>query len=179
MTQSRTPAGSGAGTGTGAEQTGGASTTLNGPVALVWDEVAGRQNRLDNVDEIVFSLTGSSSGEVATYVAKDNGRVVGLTFANDDVIMAGTHGWRILVQDETQSDTELADFNIGSVVTAGNDTVATIAANAVAYVSNSLTGTANHFSKGDVITVDVTETATAGIADVIVHLSYEAQGYVA
>lgn len=175
MAQARSPAGSGENTGKGSEYI---DNTTQYPTELVWTEAPNRTNRLDNVDEFQFELSGSSTGEVASFVAKANGRVTGITVYNGSVANDGTNGWELDILNESRSDAELAHFGLGTGTNAAsaNDNKA-VAANSVATLSNSLVATTAHFSTGDVITVDATEDGTAGVVHVIVHLSYESQGY--
>jgi hypothetical protein len=174
-TKARTPAGSGVGTGTGAKYIVDATQV---PTARTFAEVAGRVNRLLNVDEVTVSITGSSSGEVLQFVALDNGRVEGLYFRNGATACDGSNGWRILVQNEGRSDAEVADFGAGtgSNAAAANDSKA-VDASVISYFSNSLTATTSYFTKGDSITIDVTEDGTAGAADLVLVLNYGAQGW--
>lgn len=177
MAQSRSPAGSGVNSGVGSERINDSDQY---PTAMVFDEVPGRSNRLDNVDEFSFAIATDSTGELATYVALDNGRVTGITVRNGGTDADGSNGWEIDILDSDQSDAELGHFGLGSNTNAAsaNDNK-DIDADTTAYISNSLGAAgANRFSKGDVITVDVTEDGTAGAADVVVHLQYESAGHV-
>lgn len=175
MAQSRTPAGTGVGSGTGSEY------IVDGtqyPAALTWPGVVDRTNRLDNVDEFMVTIGTTSSGEVARFVAKANGRVTGVTVKNGGTAADNSNGWEVDVLNESRSDAELGHFGFGTGTNAAsaNDNVA-VAANATVFISNSLAASTNRFSTGDVITVDVTEDGTAGAADFVVHLSYESEGY--
>ena len=189
MTQVRTPAGSGAGTGTGAEQTGGASTTLNGPVAVTFNEVPGVINGMgsghvwyDIIDGNLFSGTveSTSADFVWNMTAADNGRIVGIMYANGSVAMSASVGWELDFINDTQADETCAYFGFGSGTEAakGTDNDVAVAADTTVYVSNSITTTASHFNAGDVIQVTADRDGTSGVGSFRLLVSYESQGHV-
>lgn len=176
MTQARTPAGTAFGSGAGdfmqdADQF---------PAAVSWNQSVGRANRLDNVDEFAIEVLATSTGEVARFVAKENGRIVGATVHNGATAADGTNGWVVDVKNEDQADELIAQFGVGTVG-AGADEV-DVDANAIAHYPNSLaaseTDTAKYFNYGDVLTVDVTESGTAGAFDIFIKVEYGSQGHV-
>jgi hypothetical protein len=190
MTQRRTPAGSGAGTGTGSEQTGGASTTLNGPVALVFDEIPGVINGMgdghvwyDIIDGNLFSGTveRASSDFVWQFTAADNGRIEGIMYANGAVAMDGSVGWELAFINDTNSDASLAYFGFGSGTEAakGTDNDVAVAAGAIVYVSNSLTATTARFNRGDLCEVTADRDGTTSVGSFRLLVSYESEGYTA
>ena len=164
MTQARTPAGSGAGTGVGPEQTGGDNTTLNAPQAVTFNEIPGVTNTLspglvhmDIIDGTLFSGTveSTSSDFVWQMTAANKGRIVGIMYANGSVACDGTNGWELNFINDTQADVTCAYFGFGSGTEAakGTDNDVAVAANTTVYVSNSITSDASHFNAGDVIQV--------------------------
>ena len=189
MTQARTPAGSGAGTGTGSEQTGGDSTTLNGPVALTFDEVPGTVNsmspglvHLNITDGTLFSGTceSTSSDFVYKFTAADNGRIVGITYTNGAVAMDGSVGWEMDFTNADQSDASCAYFGFGSGTEAAKatDKDDAVAAGASVTLSNSVVTGASHFDKGDVIEMTADRDGTTGVGTWTLLVSYESQGHV-
>ncbi len=177
MTQARTPAGSGSGTGTGSKYIVDATQV---PTARTFDEVPGRVNRLLNVDEYEVTISGSSTGEVLRFTAKDNGRVTGIMYKNGSTACDGSNGWRMLIQNEDRSDAQIADFGAGTGTNAAAaDDGKAVAANGVVYISNSLTANTTYFTKGDSVTLDVTEDGTAGGAEITVLVNYGSKGWAA
>ena len=190
MTQVRTTAGSGAGTGTCSEQTGGASTTLNAPVALVFDEIPGVVNGMgdghvwyDIIDGTLFSGTveRASSDFVWQFTAADNGRIDGILYANGATAMDGTNGWELAFINDTNSDASLAYFGFGSGTEAakGTDKDVAVDAAAIVYLSNSITATTARFNRGDVCEVTADRDGTAGVGSFRLLVSYESEGYTA
>lgn len=186
MAQARSPAGSGAGTGVGSEYIVDATQL---PTPLVWDEVPGHQNTLADglvgmeiIDGTLFSGTvqAASSDFVYKFTAKDNGRIVGITYANGAVAASGTNGWELQFVNVSQSNATAAYFGIGSGTEAskGTDNDVAVAANAVVTLSNSLTTGASHFNKGDVISVTADRDGTTIVGSFILLVSYETQGHV-
>lgn len=190
MAQARTPAGSGAGTGTGSEQTGGDSTTLNGPVAVTFDEVPGVTNAMGNgivhldISDGQFTGTGTSvatsSDWVYNFTAADNGRIVGIIYENGSVACDGTNGWELDWINIDQGNETCAYFGFGSGTEAakGTDNDTAVAANATVYVSNSLTTDASHFNRGDVIQCTADRDGTTVVGSWVLVVSYESQGHV-
>ena len=189
MTQVRTPAGSGAGTGTGAEQTGGESTTLNGPVAVTFNEVPGVINGMgsghvwyDIIDGNLFSGTveSTSADFVWNMTAADNGRIVGIMYANGSVAISASVGWELDFINDTQADETCAYFGFGSGTEAakGTDNDVAVAADTTVYVSNSITTTASHFNAGDLIQVTADRDGTTSVGSFRLLVSYESQGHV-
>jgi hypothetical protein len=190
MTQVRTPAGSGAGTGAGSEQTGGAATTLNAPVALVFDEIPGVINGMgdghvwyDIIDGNLFSGTveRASSDFVWQFTAADNGRIEGIMYANGAVAMDGSVGWELAFINDTNSDASLAYFGFGSGTEAakGTDNDVAVAAGAIVYVSNSLTATTARFNRGDLCEVTADRDGSTSVGSFRLLVSYESEGYTA
>lgn len=148
------------------------------PTAISFPAVPSRVNRLDNVDEWEVNITAASTGEVARFVAKANGRIVGALVKNGSVAADGTNGWRVTAANESRSDAEVMDFGIGTGTNAGAaDDGGALAASTLSRVANSKTATTARFSEGDIVTVDVTEDGTAGVASVVFLVSYESEGY--
>ncbi len=177
MTQVRTPAGSAIGAGAGEYIV----TATQIPTAISWPNTPSDINRMKNVDNWeVPGFTTSASGEIGTYVARANGRILGCTTYARTVATDGTNGWRVAVRNEDQSDADCADFGFGTNTNAAaaDDNVAQ-AVNTVAYLTNSIVTNASHFLRGDILTFDIVgEDGTAGDTDVTIHLSYESQGHV-
>lgn len=189
MTQVRTPAGSGVGTGTGAEQAGGASTTLNAPQAVTFDEVPGVVNSLSPglvhyniVDGAMVSGTceSASSDFVYNFTAADKGRIVGITYANGAVAMDGAVGWELDFINDTQADVTCAYFGFGSGAEpdASTDQVLAVAIGETVTVSNSIVSDASHFNRGDVIQVTANRDGTTSVGSFTLLVSYESQGHV-
>ncbi len=189
MTQVRTPAGSGAGTGTGSEQTGSSTTTLNAPVALVFNEIprlvntmADGQVFMEIIDQTLFSGTveTTSADFVWQMVAADTGRIVGIMYANGATAMDGTNGWELDFINDTQADVTCAYFGFGSGTEAAKatDKDVAVSADTTVYLSNSITSDASHFNAGDVIQVTADRDGTAGVGSFRLLISYESQGHV-
>ena len=187
MTQARTPAGTGAGTGTGSEYLAD-STQL--PTALTWDEVPGSVNTLADglvqmeiTDGTLFSGTvqATSADWVYKFTAPDNGRIVGITYANGSVAMSGSVGWELAFVNASRSNASCAYFGFGSGTEAakGTDNDVAVAAGAVVTVSNSITATTARFNKGDVISCTADRDGTSGVGTFILLVSYESEGYAA
>jgi hypothetical protein len=187
MAQSRTPAGSGAGTGTGSQYLVDATQI---PTAIVWDEVPGLVNtladglaHLEITDGTLFSGTtqATSADWVYKFTAPDNGRIVGITYANGAVAMDGSVGWELAFINVSRSNASCAYFGFGSGTEAakGTDNDVAVAANAVVTVSNSITATTARFNKGDVISCTADRDGTTGVGTFILLVSYESEGYTA
>lgn len=178
MTQVRTPTGSAVDSGSGAERAGGDSETV---VAITFPQTPMAQNVNVPVDYWEApGFTTSASSELGTFVAKGDGRIVGVTAYARTVATDGTNGWRLKVLNEDQADAIMMDVGLGSDTNAAaandNDTQAV---NTSVFIPNSLTADANHFLRGDILTLDVIgEDGTAGDTDLVFMLSYEAQGHV-
>lgn len=189
MTQSRTPAGSGAGTGTGAEQTGGDSTTLNGPVAVTFDEIPGVVNTMspglvhyDITDGNLFSGTCelTSSDFVYKFTAADKGRIAGIMYQSGSVAADGSSGWELAFVNTDQASASCAYFGIGSGTEAakGTDNDVAVAAEATVFISNSIVATSANFDRGDVISVTADRDGTTIVGSFRLLVSYESQGHV-
>lgn len=186
MAQARTPAGSGAGTGVGAEYIVDATQI---PTALVFDEVPGLINTLADglvhyeiTDGTLFSGTtqATSADWVYKFTARDNGRIVGITYANGAVAMDGSVGWELDFINISQSNASCAYFGFGSGTEAAKatDKDVAVAANAVVTLSNSVVTGASHFNKGDVISCTADRDGTTGVGTFVLLVSYESQGHV-
>lgn len=187
MTQARTPAGSGAGTGTGSEYIADATQI---PTALVFDEVPGIVNTMsdgivhyDITDGTLFSGTceGTSSDFVWKMTAADNGRIVGIMYSNGGVAMDGAVGWELAFINTDQGNASCAYFGLGSGTEAakGTDNDVAVAIGATVYVSNSIVATTSRFNRGDVISVTADRDGTTGVGTWRVLVSYESEGYTA
>ena len=187
MAQSRTPAGSGAGTETGSEKINDSDQV---PTAIVWDEVPGSINtladglvHLEITDQTCFTGTceSTSTDFAFKFTAKDNGRIVGITYANGAVAMDGSVGWELQFTNSQQAGAEVAYFGFGSGTEAAKATDAdvAVAANVSVTLSNSITATTARFDKGDVIELLADRDGTTSVGTFIVLVSYESEGYTA
>ncbi len=188
MTKARTPAGSGQGTGTGSEQTGGDSTTLKGPVALTFDEIPGLINTMSPglvqypiTDGTLFSGTCelTSTDWVYQFTAQDNGRIEGIFYKNGTVALDTTAGWEMQFtnQDQTNSTNAYFGFGPGTEAVKGTDAVTVAAAEALIYVSNSLNAPWSRFDKGDVVLCTADRDGTTGVGSWVLLVSYESEGF--
>lgn len=186
MAQARTPAGSGAGTGSGSQYL---ADTTQLPTDLTFDEIPGVVNSMSNglvhydiTDGTLFSGTceATSADFVWKMTAADKGRIVGITYSNGATAMDGTNGWELAFINSDQSNENVGYFGIGSGTEAakGTDNDVAVAANATVFISNSLTSSASHFDRGDVLQVTADRDGTAGVGTFVVLVSYESQGHV-
>ena len=186
MTQARTPAGSGAGTGTGSEYLVDATQL---PTARVFDETPGVVNTLspglvhmEITDGTLFSGTtqATSSDWVYKFTAADKGRIVGITYANGATAMDGTVGWELDFINIGQSNERCAYFGFGSGTEAAKatDKDVAVAADATVTLSNSIVTDASHFDRGDVISCTADRDSTTGVGTFVLLVSYESQGHV-
>lgn len=186
MAQVRTPAGSGAGTGTGAEYL---ANTTQLPTARTFDEVPGVVNTLspgivqmEITDGTLFSGTtqATSADWVYKFTAADKGRIVGIVYANGAVAMDASVGWELDFINISQSNERCAYFGFGSGTEAAKatDKDVAVAAAEVAKLSNSIVTAASHFNRGDVISCTADRDGTTGVGTFILLVSYESQGHV-
>ena len=186
MTQARTPAGSGAGTGTGSKYIADATQI---PTALTFNEIPGVVNGMgsghvwyDIIDGTMFSGTSESTSTdfVWQMTAADKGRIVGIMYANGSVAMSGSVGWELNFINDTQADATCAYFGFGSGTEAakGTDNDVAVDANTTVYVSNSITTGASHFNAGDLVQVTADRDGTSGLGTWRLLVSYESQGHV-
>ncbi len=186
MTQVRTPAGSGAGTGTGSEFIADATQI---PTALTFDEVPAQNNAMapglvhyDITDGTLFTGTceGTSTDFVWKMTAADKGRIVGIMISNGGVALDGSVGWELDFINSDQSNATCAYFGFGSGTEAakGTDNDVAVAAGEVAFVSNSIVTGASHFDRGDVIQVTADRDGTTSVSTFRLLVSYESQGHV-
>lgn len=186
MAQARTPAGSGAGTGTGSEYIVDATQI---PTALTWDEVPGLVNTMGNgivhydiIDGTLFSGTcqATSADWVFNFTAKDNGRIVGVLYENGSVACDASNGWELDFINLDQANESCAYFGFGSGTEAAKATDAdvAVAASATVTLSNSVVTDASHFNKGDVIQCTADRDGTTVVGTWVLLVSYESQGHV-
>jgi hypothetical protein len=187
MTQARTPAGSGAGTGTGAEYIVDATQI---PTALVFDEIPGVVNGMgsghvwyDITDGNLFTGTceSTSADFVYKFTAADNGRIEGIMISNGGVALDGSVGWELAFINSDQGSASCAYFGFGSGTEAakGTDNDVAVAAGEVAYVSNSIVATTSRFNRGDVVQVTADRDGTTSVSTFRLLVSYESEGYTA
>lgn len=176
MTQARTPAGTGVGTGAGEYIV----DTNQYPTALSWTQTVGQPNHMDNVDQFTATIATDSSGEVARWVATGNGRVDGITIHNGAVAHTGANGWELDVKNEDRSDAVVGHFGVGTGTNASSASDSTtVDSNTTVHIGNSQSAVTSFFTYGDVLTVDATEDGTAGAMDVTVHVVLGDQGWAA
>lgn len=183
-TKARTPAGTGAGSGTGAE-TLDSSTQV--PTALVFDEVPGVMNSMspgivhyDIIDGTLFSGTCETTSDSFEFkfTAADNGRIAGIMYMNGAVAADSDAGWELDFTNSHNGGETVAYFGFGSGTEAAKatDKDVLVAANTVAYVSNSLTADSSKFTRGDVIEVVADADSSNCVGSWRLIVSYESKG---
>ena len=183
-TKARTPAGTGAGTGTGAERLVD-STQI--PTAVVFDEIPGVMNSMspglvhyEISDGTLFSGTCETTSDSFEFkfTAADNGRIEGIMYKNGAVAADSDAGWELKFTNSHNSGTTCAYFGFGSGTEAakGTDNDVVVAANAVVYVSNSLTADSTKFARGDVIEVIADNDSSLCVGSWRLLVSYESKG---
>lgn len=131
----------------------------NIPVDGTLTAIFAPQDRLADVFDSEIIRVDVSANVATRLVAKSDGKIAGIQYANGAVAADGTNGWRLLVTNKSDSDAELADFGIGSGTNAAlaNDTDTVVAANGSAEVRSTAT---TRFNKGDVFNVAGTRDGT-------------------
>lgn len=149
MTQTHTPAGSAAGAGAG--QFMNDSDQI--PENVTWDDIAAVTNRMKD-GNVVYEkdVSDTSADFLWEFVAEDNGAITGLIYANGAVALDSNFGWELEFLNQSNSDSRVAYFGIGSgtEATKATDTDTVVAANGSALILNSTHATLR-FNKDDVI----------------------------
>lgn len=126
---------------------------------------------------VIDQIVATSANLALRLIAPESGQILGFAWANGSVAADGTNGIRILVQNASNSNAELADFGIGSNTNAAaaNDKTTSLAASATTEIANTGNSTA-YFNKGDAITITGTRDGTTLVGCGNLYLRLGSQG---